>query len=146
MRILISLDHVYTRTPDGAVWTGAMHDHAYWLPYREVFEEVHVVARTLPSPTPGTLRADGESEWQGWLADIDRLFPQLQDHRLRASWKTQIREPLRAIFTGSDFEPLMAALEALLDGKIVTALAGTVQARPGDTVVFRGMPPSVGGS
>lgn len=31
-------------------------------------------------------------------------------------------------------------IEALLDGRIVTALAGTVQARPGDTVVFRGMP------
>ncbi len=64
--------------------------------------------------------------WQGWLADIDRLFPQLQDHRLRASWKTQIREPLRAIFTGSDFEPLMAALgeiqQRVLKGRVWIAL------------------------
>ena len=64
--------------------------------------------------------------WQGWLADIDRLFPQLQDHSLRASWKTQIREPLRAIFTGSDFEPLMAALgeiqQRVLKGRVWIAL------------------------
>ncbi|HQD17026.1 MAG TPA: FAD-binding oxidoreductase, partial [Ottowia sp.] len=64
--------------------------------------------------------------WQGWLADIDRLFPQLQDHRLRASWKTQIREPLRAIFTGSDFELLMAALgeiqQRVLKGRVWIAL------------------------
>ncbi|MBP7957842.1 MAG: FAD-binding oxidoreductase, partial [Ottowia sp.] len=64
--------------------------------------------------------------WQGWLADIDRLFSQLQDHRLRASWKTQIREPLRAIFTGSDFEPLMAALgeiqQRVLKGRVWIAL------------------------
>ena len=41
--------------------------------------------------------------WQGWLRDVEPLFPQLQDHSLRASWKTQIRAPLRDIFTGSDF-------------------------------------------
>ena len=35
------------------------------------------------------------SLWTGWLADVDRLFPQLQDHTLRASWKTQIRQPLQ---------------------------------------------------
>jgi FAD/FMN-containing dehydrogenase len=52
--------------------------------------------------------------------------PQLQDHSLRASWKTQIREPLRAIFTGSDFEPLMAALgeiqQRVLKGRVWIAL------------------------
>ena len=64
--------------------------------------------------------------WQGWLDDIDRLFPQLQDHSLRASWKTQIREPLQGIFTGTDFEPLMAALGAIqqrvLKGRVWVAL------------------------
>jgi len=39
-----------------------------------------------------------------------------------------------------DTAAMEVRIEALLDGKIVTALAGTVQARPGDTVVFRGMP------
>ncbi|WP_354447958.1 FAD/FMN-binding oxidoreductase [Ottowia thiooxydans] len=66
------------------------------------------------------------SLWQGWLDDVDTLFPQLQDHSLRASWKTQIRAPLRDIFTGTDFEPLLAALNAVqqrvLKGRVWIAL------------------------
>lgn len=64
--------------------------------------------------------------WQGWLRDVDTLFPQLQDHSLRASWKTQIRAPLQDIFTGSDFEPLMKALgdvqQRVLRGRVWIAL------------------------
>lgn len=64
--------------------------------------------------------------WQGWLRDVDTLFPQLQDHSLRASWKTQIRAPLQDIFTGSDFEPLMKALgdvqQRVLKGRVWIAL------------------------
>ena len=64
--------------------------------------------------------------WQGWLRDVERLFAQLQDHSLRASWKTQIRAPLRDIFTGSDFEPLLAALQGIqqqvLKGRVWIAL------------------------
>ena len=39
--------------------------------------------------------------WAGWLDEVDALFPQLQDHSLRASWKTQLRQPLSAIFAGA---------------------------------------------
>ena len=64
--------------------------------------------------------------WQGWLRDVERLFPQLQDHSLRASWKAQIRAPLAGIFTGSDFEPLLAALgdiqQRVLKGRVWIAL------------------------
>ncbi|MDD3785091.1 MAG: FAD/FMN-binding oxidoreductase [Hydrogenophaga sp.] len=64
--------------------------------------------------------------WQGWLRDVETLFPQLQDHSLRASWKTQIRQPLADIFTGSDFEPLMDALgevqQRVLKGRVWIAL------------------------
>ncbi len=59
MRLLVSLDHIYTGTPDGAVWTGAMHDHAYWQRYLDVFDEVVVAARVVPAAQPGNLRADG---------------------------------------------------------------------------------------
>ena len=69
---------------------------------------------------------DSRAVWQGWLRDIDDLFPQLQDHSLRASWKTQIRAPLLDIFTGSDFEPLMTALgdiqQRVLKGRVWIAL------------------------
>ncbi len=64
--------------------------------------------------------------WAGWLSDVDALFPQLQDHRLRASWKTQIRAPLQAIFTGAAFGPLLAECTAIhqrvLKGRVWVAL------------------------
>ncbi|QTD44753.1 DUF3683 domain-containing protein [Ottowia testudinis] len=69
---------------------------------------------------------DARMLWQDWLQGIDTLFPQLQDHSLRASWKTQIRAPLQDIFTGSDFEPLMKALgevqQRVLKGRVWIAL------------------------
>lgn len=64
--------------------------------------------------------------WVGWLRDVDTLFPQLQDHRLRASWKSQIRAPLQAIFTGAAFGPLLAECNAIhqrvLKGRVWVAL------------------------
>lgn len=45
------------------------------------------------------------AQWQDWLQRVDALFPQLQNHELRASWKTQIRQPLQAVFTGGAFRP-----------------------------------------
>ncbi len=66
------------------------------------------------------------AQWAGWLRDVDTLFPQLQDHRLRASWKTQIRAPLQAIFTGAAFGPLLAECNAIhqrvLKGRVWVAL------------------------
>ena len=64
--------------------------------------------------------------WQGWLNDLDGLFVSLQDHSLRASWKTQIREPLRAIFSGAAFEPILTECTAIhqrvLKGRVWVAL------------------------
>ncbi|MDO8903319.1 FAD/FMN-binding oxidoreductase [Hydrogenophaga sp.] len=64
--------------------------------------------------------------WYGWLRDVDVLFPQLQDHRLRASWKTQIRAPLQGIFAGAAFGPILAECQAIhqrvLKGRVWVAL------------------------
>lgn len=64
--------------------------------------------------------------WATWAADLDTHFPQLQDHTLRASWKQQLREPLRAIFTGSVFAPVLEECKAIhqrvLKGKVWVAL------------------------
>jgi FAD/FMN-containing dehydrogenase/Fe-S oxidoreductase len=52
--------------------------------------------------------------WQGWLDGLDeRFFDALQDHSLRASWKTQILKPLQALFNGVAFVPLLDACKAL---------------------------------
>ena len=66
------------------------------------------------------------SLWAGWLRDVDPLFPQLQDHRLRASWKTQIRAPLQGIFNGAAFGAILAECTAIhqrvLKGRVWVAL------------------------
>ncbi len=64
--------------------------------------------------------------WQGWLHDVETLFPQLQDHTLRASWKTQLRAPLQAVFTGAAFKPILdeavAIHKRVLKGRVWVAL------------------------
>ena len=64
--------------------------------------------------------------WAGWLQGVETLFPQLQDHTLRASWKTQLRAPLQAIFTGAAFLPILDECTAIhkrvLKGRVWAAL------------------------
>ncbi|WP_029527657.1 DUF3683 domain-containing protein [Polaromonas glacialis] len=72
------------------------------------------------------LVADVRKLWAGWLQDVATLFPQLQDHTLRASWKTQIRAPLQAIFSGGAFKPILDECSAIhkrvLKGRVWAAL------------------------
>jgi len=65
-------------------------------------------------------------QWQGWLAGVATLFPRLQDHSLRASWKSQLRAPLQAIFSGAVLQPIMqeclAIHQRVLKGRVWAAL------------------------
>ncbi len=64
--------------------------------------------------------------WAGWLRDVEPLFKDLQDHTLRASWKTQLRAPLQVIFTGGAFLPILQECTAIhkrvLKGRVWAAL------------------------
>jgi FAD/FMN-containing dehydrogenase/Fe-S oxidoreductase len=64
--------------------------------------------------------------WQQWLNECDALFPQLQDHSLRASWKLQIRSQLQNIFTGAQLAPILDECNAIhkrvLKGRVWVAL------------------------
>ncbi|RID98436.1 DUF3683 domain-containing protein [Simplicispira hankyongi] len=64
--------------------------------------------------------------WSQWLQGVEALFPQLQDHSLRASWKTQILAPLRGIFAGDALAPILAECIAIhqrvLKGRVWVAL------------------------
>lgn len=72
------------------------------------------------------LVADVRTLWQGWLDDVENIFPQLQDHTLRASWKTQLKAPMAQIFAGAAFQPLLAEVNAIhqrvLKGRVWVAL------------------------
>ena len=76
--------------------------------------------------------------WQHWLEQLDvvqtapagqparTLFAQLQDHTLRASWKTQVLAPLQGIFAGAPFEPIVQECrrihQQVLCGRVWVAL------------------------
>ncbi len=59
-------------------------------------------------------------------ADAVTLFSLVQDHTLRVSWKRELLEPLRQVFGGRAFEPVIARAEAIhkevLRGRVFVAL------------------------
>jgi FAD/FMN-containing dehydrogenase/Fe-S oxidoreductase len=68
------------------------------------------------------------ARWKSVLDNLGdaRAFEDVQLHRDRISWKRELRDPLRDLFSGRDFEPVMAALEAIhaqvLRGRVFVAL------------------------
>ncbi|HJV63983.1 MAG TPA: FAD/FMN-binding oxidoreductase [Albitalea sp.] len=72
--------------------------------------------------------------WQGWLAGLDIVqpdvqrsyFDQLQDGSLRASWKRQILKPLQGLFAGAAFTPIVEECKRIhkevLRGRVWVAL------------------------
>lgn len=81
-----------------------------------------------------TLLREVRALWQLWLNDLDAIDPQtgrsyfvaLQDHALRASWKTQIRAKLQDIFAGSALKPIVDECQRIhkevLRGRVWVAL------------------------
>ncbi len=79
------------------------------------------------------LLAEVRALWQRWMDELDlprgeerSFFDQLQDHSLRASWKTQILKPLQDIFAGAAFAPIVAEAKRIhkevLRGRVWVAL------------------------
>ena len=81
-----------------------------------------------------TLIREVGAQWQHWLTHLDvkapnatrTYFEELQDHTLRASWKTQIRAPLQNIFAGAALQPIVDACQKIhgqiLRGRVWVAL------------------------
>ena len=94
------------------------HDDAGEIPSAELLEDR--VAQALARVR------EVRALWRDWLANVETLFPQLQDHQLRASWKAQIRAPLQVIFAGQPFAAILAEANAIhqrvLKGRVWVAL------------------------
>lgn len=62
MKVVISLEQRFDRTPDGRVWTQTTCAYPFWTRYLEVFDRVSVVARVrdVPSVPADWKQADGE--------------------------------------------------------------------------------------
>ncbi|MCF8152333.1 MAG: DUF3683 domain-containing protein, partial [Sulfuritalea sp.] len=72
------------------------------------------------------LVAEVRAGWQALLDDLDRHFRELQDYRLRVSWKTELKRPLEDLFEGVAFGPVLAEIAAIhkevLRGRVFVAL------------------------
>jgi hypothetical protein len=101
-------------------------DDAGEIPSAELLEDR--VQRAL------ALLGEVGQQWRGWLASLDAtdagsgrtVFALLQEHHLRASWKRQILEPLKTLFAGAAFAPIVGACRAIhqevLRGRVWVAL------------------------
>ena len=91
---------------------------------------LHRDADTVPDPAIAATRCNQALElirelrarWQGWLEHLDEpapgtpdqsIFQALQGHALRVSWKRELREPLHLLFTGREFQLVLAKLDTI---------------------------------
>ncbi|MBE0660345.1 MAG: glycosyltransferase [Bryobacteraceae bacterium] len=65
MKLVVTCEHRFSRTPDGVVWTNAAFCHSFWQRYLSVFEEVSILARvceaTAASPDWARVTGPGVS-------------------------------------------------------------------------------------
>src|SRR3954452_15439236 len=61
MQVLVSSEHRFDRTPDGAVWTTTVNAYSFWTRYLDIFDDVRVVGRVrnIAARDPAWIRADG---------------------------------------------------------------------------------------
>ena len=76
---------------------------AQWLMWKDELDLPRKDVSPQASPPPEGAASSRERP----VADAGSYFDRLQDHSLRASWKTQILKPLQDIFSGGAFEPLL---------------------------------------
>jgi FAD/FMN-containing dehydrogenase/Fe-S oxidoreductase len=103
------------------------------------------------------LLADVRGRWQ-WLRDnLDAplgegiyvpedkrgavtVFDAVQRHQLRASWKLELREPLRHIFSGSTYQPILDQCNALHQGVLKSRVFIALHMHAGDGNVHTNIP------
>ncbi len=63
MKVFVSLEHRFDRTPDGTFWTNAGFTYSFWQRYLEVFDEVCIIARVndVVELAKDVRRADGKA-------------------------------------------------------------------------------------
>ncbi|MBK8915348.1 MAG: glycosyltransferase family 4 protein [Phycisphaerales bacterium] len=68
VRVVVTSQHRYARTPDGRVWTDAKYAYSFWRRYLDVFSRVRVVARVRPIET-------APADWQPVSGDGVEVAP-----------------------------------------------------------------------
>jgi len=82
-------------------------EHA-WAPDSDARPAPEIVAAKLDEAAE--LVAATRARWQDLLDRIDATFPELQEHRIVASWKRELKAPLEELFAGLAFAPVVARI------------------------------------
>ncbi len=68
------------------------------------------------------------------------VFDAVQNHQLRASWKRELREPLRHIFSGSTYEPILEHCTTIHQGVLKSRVFVALHMHAGDGNVHTNLP------
>ncbi len=68
------------------------------------------------------------------------IFQSLQDHTLRASWKLEVRDPLRQIFSGGTYQPILDQCNAIHQSVLKSRVFVALHMHAGDGNVHTNIP------
>jgi FAD/FMN-containing dehydrogenase/Fe-S oxidoreductase len=101
------------------------------------------------------LLSDVRNNWEWMLENLDKsrhelntapttnnftVFDAIQRNELRASWKSEIREPLRQIFSGSTYQPVLDRCTALHQTTLKSRVFVALHMHAGDGNVHTNIP------
>jgi glycosyltransferase involved in cell wall biosynthesis len=120
MRVLLTSDARFERTPDGAIWGPPACGHALWMRYLSVFSQVMVAARvrSVPRPSAGCVVAS-RSDVRFWpLPAYSGLAGMLGDvPELHASLTAAVQRSQAIIVRAPSFIAYLAGLAAIRTGR-----------------------------
>jgi FAD/FMN-containing dehydrogenase/Fe-S oxidoreductase len=101
-----------------------VRDHWSWM-----LENLDKPSREL---TPSALTADSSSD--------STVFHSLQNHSIRASWKIEVREPLRQLFSGGTYLPVLEQCTAIHKRVLKSRVFVALHMHAGDGNVHTNIP------
>ncbi len=90
-----------------------------------------------PSP-PAPLPQSGEGGHRP--GEGKTVFDAVQNHTLRASWKKELRDPLRHLFSGSTYQPILDRCNAIHQGVLKSRVFVALHMHAGDGNVHTNIP------
>ncbi len=80
------------------------------------------------------------ARWQGYLDQLDQYFDDLQNYRLRVSWKLELKAGLESIFDGVAFGPALAGIQAVQKEVLRSRVFVALHMHAGDGNVHTNIP------
>ncbi|MFZ3017828.1 MAG: DUF3683 domain-containing protein [Gallionella sp.] len=86
------------------------------------------------------LSTEGATQHSALSTQHSTVFQALQDHSIRASWKRELREPLRQMFSGSTYQPILDQCNAVHQGVLKSRVFVALHMHAGDGNVHTNIP------